>query len=80
MMKLKTTKMSMKIYAPEAVEDYYVYFKFDGGTFEKTFALAQGWQTVTFDLGKTVSKMAYLSMLVKPNYGGMLWDDIKFYN
>ena len=74
------TKMSMKIYSPVAVEDYHVYFLFDGGVFEKRFALTEGWQTVTFELGKTVSKMAYMSMNMKPNYGGMLWDDIKFYN
>ena len=74
------TKMSMKIYSPVAVEAYYVYFLFDGGVFEKKFALTEGWQTVTFELGKTVSKMAYMSMNMKPNYGGMMWDDIKFYN
>lgn len=74
------TKVSIKIYAPKALSGVYFYFLFDSGAYEKTINLDAGWQTVEFNLGKTVTKASYLCFNTKPEHGGMLWDDVKFYN
>jgi hypothetical protein len=74
------TKLSIKVYSPEEFTQVSFEHKFNTGTVKAKKDIVAGWQTLTFDLPAGTNKMAYLTFNMHPNYDGMLWDDIKFYN